>query len=292
MDKVILKNEHLQAEISLHGAELKRIVSSDNTEYIWNSDPKYWNRSAPFLFPIVGTLKDKETYINGELYKMGSHGFLRDNDFVVAYFDKTKVILRNFYNENTLTKYPFKYEALVTYTLTEKTLVTNVKIINVDEKVMPFNLGGHPAFNCPMFKGESFEDYSIHFEKEETFISPFVEENGTLDFDRVGCEYKELKVLNLKKNLFDIDTIIIPNVNSTYVKLLNKEMKGIKFEFKKFSTFAIWTPYNDAPFVCLEPWIGYNDRVKTNKDFLTKDNLIKLEPNTNFNASYKITILD
>ena len=56
--------------------------------------------------------------INGELYKMGSHGFLRDNDFVVAYFDKTKVILRNFYDENTLTKYPFKYEALVTYTLT------------------------------------------------------------------------------------------------------------------------------------------------------------------------------
>jgi len=140
MDKVILKNEHLQVEISLHGAELKRIVSSDNTEYIWNSDPKYWNRSAPFLFPIVGTLKDKETYIDGELYKMGSHGFLRDNDFVVAYFDKTKVILRNFYDENTLTKYPFKYEALVTYTLTEKTLITNVEIINARLKTCGYRL--------------------------------------------------------------------------------------------------------------------------------------------------------
>lgn len=292
MNKIVLNNECLTVEVSTHGAELKKIVSNKGVDYIWNSDPKFWNRSAPFLFPIVGTMKDKETYIEGKLYKMGSHGFLRDYEFEVVSSTNDKLVLRNTYNESTLKVYPFKYEAIVTYTLSNKTLITNVEINNIDNKVMPFNIGGHPAFNCPIYKNESFEDYSIYFEKEENFISPFVEENSTLNFDKVGCEYRNLKVLDLKKDLFDIDTIIIPEVNSKKVKLLNKEMKGIEFEFAKFKTFAIWTPYNEAPFVCLEPWIGYNDRVNTNKEFITKDDLIMLNPNSSFNADYKITIID
>lgn len=292
MNNIVLENEFLKVEVSLLGAELKSIVSNKKVSYIWGSDPKFWNRSAPFLFPIVGTLKDKETYIEGKLYKMGSHGFLRDYLFEVVSKEKDKVVLKNEYNDETLSKYPFKYQALITYSLENKTLVTNIEIKNVDEKMMPFNLGGHPAFNCPLYEGESFNDYSICFEKEETFVSPFVEANATLNFSKTGCEYKNLKVLNLKKDLFDIDTIILPKVNSKKVKLLNKENKGIEFEFAKFSTFAIWTPFNEAPFVCLEPWIGYNDRVDSNKDFLTKDNLVKLEKNETFDVNYKISIID
>lgn len=292
MNNVILENEYLKVEVSLLGAELKKIISNKNVNYIWGSDPKFWNRSAPFLFPIVGTLKDKETYIEGKLYKMGSHGFLRDYQFEVISQEKEKVVLKNEYNEETLSKYPFKYQAFVTYSLNNKKIVTDIEIKNIDCKEMPFNFGGHPAFNCPLYDGESFSDYAIHFEKEETFVSPFVEKNATLNFNKAGCEYKNLKVLNLKKELFDIDTIIIPKVNSKKVKLLNKENKGIEFEFDKFSTFAIWTPFNEAPFVCLEPWIGYNDKVDTNKDFLTKDDLVKLEKNQIFKVDYKISIID
>ena len=69
MEKCIIQNEILKAEIALKGAELKGLSGND-IEYIWKGNPKYWNRSAPFLFPIVGTLKDKETYINGDLFKM------------------------------------------------------------------------------------------------------------------------------------------------------------------------------------------------------------------------------
>ena len=81
-------------------------------------------------------------------------------------------------------KYPFKYKAKVTYEIIDESLKTSVEITNLGEEVMPFNIGGHPAFNCPLYDNETFEDYKVVFEKPETFGSPLVVEGGLLDFDK------------------------------------------------------------------------------------------------------------
>lgn len=287
-----IQNKYLKASISTHGAELKGLLNLEtNVEHIWCSDPKFWGRSAPFLFPIVGTLKDKKTIINGKVYDMKQHGLLRDQEFIVEKESDTEITLVNKYNEETLKVFPFKYKAYITYILDGRTLDTKIVIENLDNEVMPFNLGGHPAFMCPMFEGDKFNDYSIYFETKETFKSPKVESNATLNFDVPVFEKENCDVLNLDKSLFDIDTIIITKVKSKSVKLLNKDLKGIKFSYPSFSTLAIWTPYNEAPFVCLEPWNGYNDHHDTNGEFITKDDIIKLNQNEKYEASYKIEIL-
>ena len=156
---------------------------------------------------------------------------------------------------------------------------------------MPFNIGGHPAFNCPMFEGDKFTDYKIVFEKEENILSPKVESNATLNFGEIVFKKENVKELQLEKSLFDIDTIIVTKIKSQSVQLLNNEEKGIKFSFPGFSTFAIWTPYNEAPFVCLEPWNGYNDHHDTNGVFVEKDDIIKLEKDSEYEVSYNIEIL-
>ena len=61
--------------------------------------------------------------------------------------------------------------------------------------------------------------------------------------------------------------------------------------YPKFKTLAIWTPFNDAPFVCIEPWIGYNDRHDTNGDFRTKDDVQKLSPQESFSCEFMIEII-
>lgn len=33
---------------------------------------------------------------------------------------------------------------------------------------MPFVIGGHPAFNCPLAAGERFEDYKVRFDRPVT----------------------------------------------------------------------------------------------------------------------------
>ena len=59
MQKFYLENLKLKITINQRGAELSSIFSKENgTEYLWNADEKYWKRSAPVLFPIVGSLKD------------------------------------------------------------------------------------------------------------------------------------------------------------------------------------------------------------------------------------------
>ena len=286
---IVIKYNELEAVINTKGAELKSLKSNER-EYVWYSDPKYWGRSAPFLFPVIGTLKDKKASINGTVYNIPKHGIIRDQEFTVLKQCENVVSLMVEYDEETLKTYPFKYRIIVTYELLDK-LTTSVKIINLGEEAMPFNFGGHPAFMCPVFEKESFNDYKITFEKPETFVSPKVESNATLNFNVGVMERENLKVLELNKDLFDIDTIIITKVKSDYVTLTNKNNQGIKFSFKDFSTLSIWTPKNDAPFICLEPWIGYNDHHDTNGDFYTKDDLIILNKDEDVVLSYEIEIL-
>ena len=51
MDRI--DNGLLSIAVSAHGAELTGIRKGD-IEYLWNADPRYWDRSSPVLFPMVG----------------------------------------------------------------------------------------------------------------------------------------------------------------------------------------------------------------------------------------------
>jgi galactose mutarotase-like enzyme len=55
----------------------------------------------------------------------------------------------------------------------------------------------------------------------------------------------------------------------------------------------VWSPPGkQAPFVCLEPWIGYGDRYDSDYDFMKKDNLLILNTLEEFTAHYDIEIID
>lgn len=286
-----ISNEYLELVVSSHGAEKQSLVcKQNNINYLRDVD-QYWGRHAPLLFPIVGKLRDLKTFINNKEYSMNQHGFVRDQEFELLSQTDNQLVLVNKYNDATLKMYPFKYKVVVTYTLNGKTLDTNFKVINEDYQVIPFNYGGHPGFRCPLYPNETFEDYCVVFEKEENFDAPLVKvENGTLDFDNT-IKYEHINKIQLEYKYFELDAIVIPNVKSQSVKLVNKDNKGIKFDFKGFPSLAIWTRPN-APFVCLEPWIGYADKYNSNYQFIEKDNMQFLNPEEEFDVTYSISILD
>ena len=285
-----LSNDKIKIEVADRGAELKSLLC-DGVEYIWYSDPKYWNYCSPFLFPVVGTLKDKKTIFGETEYQIPQHGLIRYRDFKYLGVLDNKISFEFVSDAETYSSYPFKHQVNINYYLDDYKVKAEIIIKNLDEKDMPFNLGGHPAFNVPLYKNEKFTDYRVVFETEETFDSPKVMPNATLNFDEPVLHFENLKELNLKKELFDIDTIINTKVKSKSVMLLNKENKGLKFSYPKFKTLAIWTPFNDAPFVCLEPWIGYNDHHDTKGYFKDKDDVITLKPNEQFTAEFIIEII-
>lgn len=288
MLNIIYKNN--QIKVSEKGAELKSFAC-DGKEYIWYSDPKFWGRSAPFLFPVVGSTKDKKTKIKGQEYPLSQHGFLRDQEFKLVEEGENYCILENTYNEKTLKLYPFSYKAQVKYQLQENSLETIITITNLGKEKMYFNIGGHPAFNCPINDNEKFEDYHLEFEVPENISSPKVCEGGLLDFTCPVYVKDNIKEIALNKEIFKIDTILIPNIKSQKVKLVNQNNQGIEFSYPGFTTLAIWTPQNEAPFICLEPWIGYNDKVDTDGNYESKDALITLSAKEEFSISYKIKVL-
>ncbi len=290
---ITINNDYLKIEVSKTGAELKSLVSNNNISYLHDSNPLYWNKSSPILFPIIGKLKDGKTIIENKEYVIPGHGFIKNQLFDVIEHDDNKLVLSSEYNEETLLMYPYKYRFNVIYELEGTILkVTNI-IENIDNNKIFFNLGAHPAFSTQLYANDSINDYRIVFEKEETFDSPVVMSDSTLNFDEVARSYYKTKEIHLSKDVFSIDTVINHKVKSKKVWLMNNDNKGIMLEFSGFPSFCIWSLFDEeAPFVCLEPWYGNNDHYDSNNNFLEKDNLIKLDVGKKFEINYSISIIE
>ena len=110
------------------GAELVSIKF--NGEEKMHDGESFWNKHAPVLFPIVGKLKDSKTVIEDNVYEMGQHGFARDMEFEKV--SENAYVLKS--NDETLKKYPYKFEFYISYEITDDTVITKYKVINNDNK--------------------------------------------------------------------------------------------------------------------------------------------------------------
>lgn len=287
-----IHNDYLTVTVSLKGAELKSIQKGQ-IEYLHNGDPKYWGRTAPYLFPNIGAILDTKAIIGGTVYPLPKHGFIRDQIFTLQEQQESKIILTFTATPETLKMYPFDFTFEVTYELKKDTLYASVRITNISSKAMPFNFGLHPAFKVPLLEGENFEDYQIILSDMQSFKVPTVLPNGLIDPSLIAREFHNLKVLPLNYDDYQNDALIFDKIRSKAVYLFNEQTKkGVKFSFKPFKTLGIWTPNHvKAPFICIEPWNGWADEPTTNHNFETKKDLIKLQPDETFETTYKIAIL-
>ena len=134
---ITIHNEQLEIHVAAKGAELTSIKGkATGLEYLWQADPKVWARHAPILFPMVGKLKDDKSLIQGKSYSMGQHGFARDMEFQILGKTSASVSLQLISNEETLKKYPYKFNLLVEYTLLENKILVSYKVKNIDDKII------------------------------------------------------------------------------------------------------------------------------------------------------------
>lgn len=244
----------------------------------------YWKRQAPILFPIVGQLKNSQTQIDGEIYKMSQHGFARDMDFEEISKTENKHHYMLKYNEGTLKKYPYKFELHVIYEIIGDTLTVTYKVKNIDDKTIYFGLGGHPAFNCDYSNGE----YEIVFSENEDKIVFLKLKNGLIDTEKAQNILQDNKIY-LKEDTFDNDAVIMKNLKSNKVVLQNHEtnQKILEFDFTGFPYLALWSK-KGAPFVCIEPWQNTADRIDSTQIYKDKENIIELLKDKEFECKYSI----
>ncbi len=153
--------------------------------------------------------------------------------------------------------------------------LTRYIIENKDKEIMPFQIGGHPGFHCPLYKEESYEDYELVFEQKETCTVPTpVTETGLIDMEHRSEFLKDTDTLPLKHDLFSVDAVILDQLKSRAVTLKSKKHnKGIRIDFNQFPYLILWSTAKEADFVALEPWIGLSTCSDEGDKFEEKRNI-------------------
>lgn len=281
--EITLKNRNSTAKIITKGAELKSYVA-DGKELMWCADEKYWGKTSPFLFPMIGNLKNGKTIINGSEYAISKHGFARDNEFVLENSTENTAVFSFTSNNDTLKSYPFDFKITITYTLTD-VLEISYAVTNNSKTKMPYCIGGHPAFACD----KPFNSYKLIFEQNETVNGPVMNLETRMwgDNDRIN-RLQNSNEFPLDYSLFNNDCVYFDTIKSKSCSLVSGN-EGVKVSWTGFETLGVWTPdHKEAPFICIEPWCGCDDYDTDSGIFSEKRGIQTASPGETKN--YSITI--
>lgn len=287
-----LKNEHLITTFRTLGGELISLKSKDEIEYLWQADATYWGGHSPVLFPICGSLRDDTALLaNGKKIVMPRHGIVRKKEFQCISQSDTQITFGISSDEEMLTQYPFAFELLITYTLVDKRLTVTYKVINKTNEEMPYFIGGHPGFNCPLLSNEVFDDYELVFEKEEQCTYP--KNNmvtGLIENTRQVLPVVD-NVLPLERELFKDGAVNLDNLQSRKVTLQSKKNQhGVTLSFEDFPYLVLWTSHETSPFIALEPWSGLSTYDDESDNFEQKKGICTIDPFGSDEKTYHIEI--
>ncbi len=290
--KFELTSNEAKVYVLKEGAMLTSLLK-DNTEYLWQGDKEHWSGQAPVCFPIVGVLPENKGYAFGKACNMKRHGIARINPFEVKEKCKNSITFIQKSDDHTKEQFPFDYELEIKYTLSGATVTTEYRIKNTGTDRMPFVIGGHPAFNCPLTKQETFEDYKIIFDKKisKKVLRPD-HETGLVDISKRYLATDGSDTIELKHCLFEEnDAMIFDDIEAKTAKLIGKSGKGIKIEYQDMNNLLIWSACNQADFVALEPWTGISNCSDESNKIENKRGMTILEPDEEAGFKFKITMI-
>lgn len=282
-----IHNEFLTVSVNHHGAELWSIQDREGNEYLWQGDKTFWSDRAPNLFPYIGRMIGKKYSYKGISYPMEIHGIALYSDFELLEHSDTQMVFGLDSSPESLEQYPWEFTFKVIYTLNATRLDIAFEVFNKSDSTMLFAVGGHPGFNIP---AEKFESYCLCFSApcspDRILFTPtcFVEDH-THPYSLVNDTD-----IPLCHDLFDDDAIVLKNTAKS-VSLVGGA-KTVTVSFPQMDYIGFWHQVGlSCPYVCIEPWSslpspkGEQTILENQKDLLT------LEPAAKYTNSWSITIV-
>jgi len=282
-----IENSYYTVQLTSLGAEMKRLFSKPwNRELLWNPQDenakRLWNRSAPVLFPIVGKLKNDAYEWGGKTYQLNQHGFARDMEFKCIECGASEATFRLEATKESYARYPFLFQLDVIYSLDGKRLNIIYVVKNVDRQDIYFSIGAHPGFATTQL-----EDYEIQFEKKERGF--FQLENGLVNWKNLTALTDP--ILNPARETFANDALILKDVKSRHIDLVNKRRhETIRVHGTNTPFLGIWGK-ESVPFVCIEPWYGVGDDLLTDQKLEGKIGIQTLGEGGSFRFAYGIELI-
>lgn len=285
----VMENERLKVSVSDHGAELCSIYDKkENREVVWTADPAYWNRHAPVLFPFVGKVTGGFYTYEGQKYPMGQHGFARDREFVHVETTDGTIVHRLESDAESRKVYPFDFVLEIVHKLKGNCVTVEWKVTNPGDKKMYFSIGGHPGF-CVK---ENVGSRLVFPGKTELTRVAIDLSTAGVDVDHPEALTLNQGVYTVKADTFDRDALIFDGGQVKEVRLEDADgTKLVTMRCPDALSVGIWSPVGkDAPFICLEPWIGRCDNSTFSGELKDKYDEQSLEAGAAFVTAYDLVI--
>ena len=285
-----ISNGRITIQVDSMGAEPKSLKEiSSGREYMWNADPRYWKRTSPVLFPLVGGLKDGSFRVDGIEYPMGQHGFARDTEFCLKSQAAHEIWFLLESDEETMRRYPYPFALETGYELSDRTVRVKWRVRNPAADTLYFSIGGHPAFLCPIREGTRQSDYSLRFDARKELVSSVLEK-GLMSGERAVYALQD-GALPVTEHLFDRDALVIERDQAHRVSLVTPEGREYLTVAFDAPLFGIWSPPGkNAPFICIEPWYGRCDSADYGGEWRDREWIQTLGAGEIFEASYDIIV--
>lgn len=147
-----LSNDSISITVSTAGGSFTSIEAGGR-EYLWQGDPAVWSGQAPICFPICGGLRDNNAMtFAGHHVKLARHGFARKQEWKLLSQSENELAMCLASEDNAalLSDYPYPFKLVARYTLEDAAVRVSYEVTNEGTEDMPFFIGGHPGFRCPL----------------------------------------------------------------------------------------------------------------------------------------------
>ena len=212
----------------------------------------------PLLFPFSGRSLDRGVEgawraPDGNRRPMPQHGFARQSTFRVIRDADASITGELVPDAAAREAYPYDYRFTVEYTFSELSLTCLMQLENLGQEQIPWSAGHHFYFTLPWHKGASRSDYLLHMDARKcACLGP--DGKLVMQQDREVChQLSDTSLLDrihwrLRHNRVSFG----PKGGEEDVHLIIGEdpvpMKN--------TAVVTWSESEEAPFYCIEPWMG------------------------------------
>ncbi len=212
----------------------------------------------PILFPFCARTFDRGAIHHwrgddGERRPMPMHGFARQGSFRITRLDERGFSALFLPDEAAKAGYPFDYEFIVSYRFEAAALNVELELTNHGAIPLPWSAGHHFYFNIPWSTGLSRRDYILETPASRTLRH---NESGRL------VDGPVLGVRNLLSDPALVETIHTGLRGHAFAVTERPTGAQLRFETgfsnttAKDAALVTWTSSDDAPYYCVEPWMG------------------------------------
>ena len=212
----------------------------------------------PILFPFNARTFDRGDIhfwrdAAGVRHPMPMHGFARQGRFELASCDERGFAATYVPDDEARACYPFEYEFTVVYRFAPLGLACEFVLKNLGRQPIPWSAGHHFYFTVPWTEGHTRANYAIRIpatrRQKQDGAGQLIDGPALkLEEPLANPALVDTFHLGLKSNAVVFGPVGAPGE----VTVRNGTAKVPPPE----ATFVTWTASEDAPYYCVEPWMG------------------------------------